>query len=41
MYLLDMFEGIGNGGEGGWQGGGQCNLVCGTPLNDCANAGLC
>ena len=33
VYLQDSFEG---GGEM-W----QYDLVCGAPLDDCANAGLC
>ena len=33
VYLLDLFERRGKKG--------QCDLVCGAPLNDCANAGLC
>ena len=32
-YLLDLFEGR--------REKGQCNLVCGAPLDDCPNAGLC
>ena len=33
VYLLDLFEGRGEKG--------QCDLVCGVPLDDWANAGLC
>ena len=33
VYLLDLYVGMG--------GKGQCYLVCGAPLDDLANAGLC
>ena len=33
VYLLDLFLRMGEKG--------QCDLVCGAPLNDWANAGLC
>ena len=33
VYLLDLFEGKGKKE--------QCDLVCGAPLYDWANAGLC
>ena len=33
MYLLDLFVRMGEKG--------QCDLVCGAPLDDWANAGLC
>ena len=33
VYLLDLFEGRGEKGE--------CDLVCGAPLDDWTNADLC
>ena len=33
VYLLDLFEGRGEKE--------QCELVCGAPLDDSVNAGLC
>ena len=33
VYLLDLFVRMGEKG--------QCDLVCGAPLDDWANAGLC
>ena len=33
MYLLDLFEGM--------RETRHCNLVCGAPLEDRVNAGLC
>ena len=33
VYHLYLLEGRGKKG--------QCDLVCGAPLDDCANAGLC
>ena len=33
VYLLDLSEGTGEKG--------QCDLVCGAPLDDWANTGLC
>ena len=33
VYLLDLFEGMGKKGH--------CDLVCGAPVDDWVNAGLC